>query len=69
MKVDVSKLLPLIVKVLPYLKALAAVVGALVTTLVCALDGQIDANDVAVISTAWATAYAVWRVTNKPKAE
>lgn len=65
MNLDVSKLVGLITKVLPYAKALAATLGAVVTTLICALDGTIDPQDATLIGTAWVTAWGVWRVTNK----
>lgn len=49
----------------PYAKTVAAVAGALVATATLVADGEISADDIIAIATAWATAFGVYQVTNK----
>lgn len=48
----------------PYAKTVAAVLGALTVTVSCFLDGAIGNEDIITITTAWATAYAVFQTRN-----
>lgn len=65
MNFDVSKWVPVIKAALPYAKTAAVATAAVVTTLVCVVDGNVSQTDLAVIGTAWAGVYGVWRVPNK----
>lgn len=54
-------------KLSPVAKTVIAVVGGLVTLIAnAAVDGNVDANEVATLIGATVTAYGVWRVPNKP---
>lgn len=55
---DVSKLAP-------YAKTVVAVLGALVTTVACFVDGNVDSSDVVTILAAWGTVVGVYQVRNK----
>lgn len=55
---DVSKLAP-------YAKTVAAVLGALVVTAGCFLDGNLSNADVVSIVAAWSAVFGVYQVPNK----
>ena len=59
---DVSKLAP-------YAKTVAAVLGALVVTVSCFLDGAIGNEDMVTIITAWSTVFGVYQVRNRAMGE
>jgi len=48
----------------PYAKTIVAILGALVATVSCFLDGAIGNEDIVTIIAAWATVFGVYQTRN-----